>query len=74
MTHHHSKLPRVRAVRTAHPSTRHSYAAAAPTQIAAARTSTTLAMSMMVALRYLEGRPSRPPEPSADVIPLPALS
>jgi hypothetical protein len=73
MTHHLSKLPRVRAARI-HPATRHSFAAAAPTQIAAARTSTTLAMSMMVALRYLEGRPSRPPEPPADVIPLPALS
>jgi hypothetical protein len=73
MTHHLSKLSRVRAARS-HPSTRHCFAAAAPTQIAAARTSTTLAMSMMVALRYLEGRSTRPPEPPASAIPLPALT
>jgi hypothetical protein len=50
------------------------FAAAAPTGIAAARASTTLALSMMVALRYLEGRTTRTDAAPANAIPDPALS
>lgn len=74
MTHHLGKPPRARAARTAFPPTHKAFAAKAPPQTATARTSTALAMSMMVALRYLEGRSSRPPEPLADANPLPALT
>ncbi len=52
--------------------TNRGFAAAAPAEIAAARASTTLALSMMVALRYLEGRASRPT--AANPVPDPALS
>lgn len=74
MTHHLNKPPRAWAARPAFPSTRHHIDAEAPTQTGVARTSTAHAMTMMVALRYLEGRPSRPPKPLADANPLPALT
>jgi hypothetical protein len=74
MTHHLSKLSQFRAAGTTQTSPHRGFAAAAPTGIAAAHASTTLALSMMVALRYLEGRASRPAEPPASAIPDPALS
>lgn len=82
MTHHTSKLSRPRAAGAAQPSTHRSFAAApdrgfaagASTGIAAARASTSLAMSMMVALRYLEGRTGRPAAAPANALPDPALS
>lgn len=70
MTHHLSKLS-IRTAGAPQSPARHDFAAAAPTAIAAARASTTLALSMMVALRYLEGRGKRPP---ANALPDPALS
>lgn len=74
MTHHLSKLSRLGAAGAAKTSTPRGFAAAAPTGIAAAHASTTLALSMMVALRYLEGRASRPAEPPPNALPDPALS
>ncbi len=71
MTHHHRKPPAPRADGAPQTSTRHGFAAAAPTGIAAARSSTTLALSMMVALRYLEGR-TRRPAAGGGALPLPA--
>ncbi|MGE3333754.1 MAG: hypothetical protein AB7I36_08930 [Rhodospirillaceae bacterium] len=80
MTHHTSKLSRHRAADNAQTSTHRGcaastyrgFAAAAPTGISAARASTSLALSMMVALRYLEGRAGR--QAPANAIPDPALS
>lgn len=74
MTYQLSKLPRLRAARPAASSARMSFAAAAPTAVAAAQASTTLALSMMVALRYLEGRNGRPASASTDAIPDPVAS
>ncbi|MCA0201755.1 MAG: hypothetical protein LCH56_13120 [Proteobacteria bacterium] len=74
MTHHTRKLSELRTAGHAQTSTYRGFAAAAPTGIAAARASTTLALSMMVALRYLEGRASRPADASAHAIPDPTLS
>lgn len=74
MTHHMSKLSRSQTAAPAQSSTRHSFAAAAPTAIAATRASTALAMSMMVALRYLEGHRGRAADPCIAAIPDPALS
>lgn len=74
MTYQLRKPPRLRVVGTAQNTTRHGFAAAAPTEISAAQASTTLALSMMVALRYLEGRASRPADSPANAIPDPALS
>jgi hypothetical protein len=73
MTYHLRKLSLLRAVSPAETHARHSFAKAAPTAIAAARASTSLAMSMTVALRYLEGRSQRPAASSA-AIPDPILS
>ncbi|MCC6912816.1 MAG: hypothetical protein IT566_03870 [Rhodospirillaceae bacterium] len=83
MTHHTSKLPPMRAAGHAQPSTHQpsphqisthrpsTHRISAPRGVAAARASTTLALSMMVALRYLEGRAHRPE--AANAIPDPAL-
>ena len=74
MTHHLRALSRLRAPGVDDSSARQSFADEAPTRIVATTTSTTLAASMMVALRYLEGRPSRPSASTMDAIPDPALS
>ena len=63
MTHHMSKLSRPRTAGRTQTSSRTSFAAAAPTAISAARASTALAMSMTVALRYLEGLVAESPGP-----------
>lgn len=73
MTHQLSKLSRLRAAGITQTSKRLGFAAAAPTGLAAARASATLALSMMVALRYLEGR-SRPADAPAAAIPDPVAS
>ena len=73
MTHTLKTPSRIRAVGVSQPSKQRGYSAAAPTGIAAARASTTLAMSMTVALRYLEGRTVRAAALS-NAIPDPALS
>lgn len=74
MTHLMSKLSRSSAAAHAQISSRHSFAAAAPTAVAATRASTALAMSMMVALRYLDGHRGRAAVPNTDAIPDSALS
>lgn len=74
MTHHMSKLSRPRTAGHTQASSRTSFAAAAPTAISAARASTALAMSMTVALRYLEGHPARTVGRCDETIPDPALS
>lgn len=88
MTHYQRQLsvPRTASApqpSTRHPATRHvsirppaikqGFAAAAPTGIAAARSSTALVLSMMVALRYLEGRTDRPAHIAADALSAPAI-
>lgn len=74
MTIQLSKPSRSRTASAAQTATRHSFAAAAPTQLAATRASTTLALSMMVALRYLEGRTSNCAATPVSALPDPALS
>lgn len=84
MTHSQRQLSVPRTASAPQPSTRHTatrqvstwpaakkqgFAAAAPTGIAAARSSTALVLSMMVALRYLEGRTDRPARIAADAAP-----
>ncbi|MGE3474698.1 MAG: hypothetical protein AB7H70_02705 [Rhodospirillaceae bacterium] len=73
MTHHTSKLSPMRAAGHAQTSTHRPsiHRISAHRGMAAARASTTLALSMMVALRYLEGRAHRPE--AANAIPDPAL-
>ena len=71
MTHHLRNLSLLRTTKPAEPAPSLGLAHAAPTAIAAARASTTLALSMTVALRYLEGRSGRG---SGAAIPDPALS
>jgi len=73
MTHHMSRLSRPRTAGHAQTSSRTSFALAAPTAIAAARASTALAMSMTVALRYLEGHPTRAVRRGEEIIDDPAL-
>jgi hypothetical protein len=73
MTIYLRKLSRERMANAQTPA-RQSFAAAAPTQLAAARASTTLALSMMVALRYLDGRSRLPAAAPVTAIPDPALS
>jgi len=74
MTHHMSKLSRPRTAGRTQTSSRTSFATAAPTAISAARASTALAMSMTVALRYLEGHPARAAGGPEETIPDPTLS
>lgn len=74
MTHHMSKLSRPRTAGRTQTSSRISFAAAAPTAISAARASTALAVSMTVALRYLEGHPARAAGGPEETIPDPTLS
>lgn len=73
MTYQSRQLSRTRTAGPALPSARQSFASATAT-VANARASTTLAMSISVALRYLEGRPHRPAAPASAAIPNPAVS
>jgi hypothetical protein len=66
---HHSKLVRLRPSTIAHPRV-----GAAATETATARTSTSLAFSMMVALRYLDGRATRAASAPSDALPDPVAS
>ena len=74
MTYHSSTLSRIRAVGLAQPSARCAATAVAPSAVDRARASTSLAMSIMVALRYLEGRPSRSAAAAAAVVAAPVLT
>lgn len=74
MTHLMSKLSRTRTAGHTPTASRTTFAAAAPTAISAARASTALAVSMTVALRYLEGHPGRVAGPCEETAPDPSLS
>lgn len=85
MTHYQRQLSVPRTASAPQQSTRHTatrhlsirtatrlgFAATDPT---ATRSSTALMLSMMVALRYLEGRTARPVRIAADALSAPALS
>ena len=68
MTHHLNSFARPGAARATHSTPVRDLAEAAATEISALRASASLAVSLTVALRYLEGRVDRFPAPRARAI------
>ena len=65
MTHHLNSFARPGATRATHSTATRDLAEAASVEVTALRASTSLAVSLTVALRYLEGRVDRSPAPRA---------